>query len=121
MGDLMRVFIVSVIALATLSARAADKIVFLGDSITHNDTYPRLVAQALKDAGQDPPVCINSGINGDTAAGMLKRFDRDVLAHKPTLMTLSAGINDSRLNVADEDYEKTITAIVDRAEKNDIK
>jgi lysophospholipase L1-like esterase len=117
----MRSLMLSVFTLAALSSGAAERIVFLGDSITHNDTYQRLIVQALKDAGQEPPTCVNSGIGGDTAAGMLKRFDRDVLAHKPTMMTLSAGINDSRLNVSDADYEKTITAIADRATKNNIK
>src|SRR6266550_5310454 len=78
--------------LFSFSAAAAERIVFLGDSITDGDTYPQLVRQALAEAGKNVPICINAGIGGDTAAGMLKRLDRDVFSRKPTLVTLSAGI-----------------------------
>ena len=37
---------------------------------------------------------VNAGVNGDTAAGVLKRLDHDVLAPKPRLVILSIGTND---------------------------
>lgn len=91
-----------------------DRIVFLGDSITDGHTYPLMVQQALRDAGQPVPVIINAGIGGDTAKGMSERLDRDVLAHHPTLVTLSAGVNDAIQNVTLEDYSSSITSIADR-------
>ena len=98
--------------------RAADEPketwVFLGDSITAADQYTRLVQQALADAKKPLPAFVNAGKGGDTAAGMIKRLDRDVLSKKPTLVTLSAGINDSRLNVSEAEYEKTVTELADR-------
>ena len=101
-------------------ANAAEKIVFLGDSITDGHTYPQLVAQALKQAKIEVPTIVNAGIGGDTAAGMLKRLDRDVFIHKPTLITLSAGINDSgRVSVAD--FERDVTAIADAVTQRGIK
>jgi lysophospholipase L1-like esterase len=105
----------------SLSAAAAERIVFLGDSITDGDTYPQLVRQALAEAGKDAPICINAGIGGDTAAGMLKRLDRDVLSRKPTLVTLSAGINDSRGPVSEASFERDITAIADRVTQANVK
>jgi lysophospholipase L1-like esterase len=106
---------------------AAEKVVpavyhrtaFLGDSITDGDTYPQLVRAALSAAGLSPMVAINAGIGGDTAQGMRARLDRDVLAFHPTLVTISAGANDSG-RVSPADYEHDIRAIVDRLKKEHI-
>ena len=75
-----------------------ERIVFLGDSITDGHTLPLLVRQA---AGA---TCINAGVAGDTAAGMMKRLDRDVLPRRPGRVALSVGINDVLRNVAPTDY-----------------
>ncbi len=110
----------AVILALTGRANATEKIVFLGDSITDGHTYPQLVAQALKQAKIQVPTIVNAGIGGDTAAGMLKRLDRDVFIHKPTLMTLSVGINDSgRVSVAD--FERDVTAIAGAVTQRGIK
>ena len=93
----------------------AERIVFLGDSITDGFTYPLLLRQALADAGRPAPVCINAGIAGDTAAGMRARLARDVLAHRPTLMTLMVGLNDVMRKVPPADYERDVAAILDEA------
>jgi lysophospholipase L1-like esterase len=98
-------------------AKKPERIVFLGDSITDGDTYPLLVRQALAEAEKPVPVCINAGIGGDTAAGMLKRLDRDVFARRPTVVTLSAGINDVLHKVPDADYQRDVTAIAERMKK----
>ena len=107
--------------LPKLPARAVEtgqpilqRIVFLGDSITDGHTYPLLVQQALRAAGQPVPVVINAGIGGDTAKGISARLERDVLFYKPTLVTLSAGINDALQDVPLAEYSLSITAIADR-------
>jgi acyl-CoA thioesterase-1 len=87
------------------------RIVFLGDSITDGHTLPLLVRRAL---GESAPVCINAGVAGDTAAGMRKRLERDVLPHRPSLVVLSAGINDVLRKVSAADYEADVIAISDR-------
>src|SRR5579884_287728 len=68
---------------------------FLGDSITDGNTYPCLVCDALNDAGIGKMTVINAGIGGDTVHGMRLRLERDVLVFRPTLVTLSAGANDT--------------------------
>jgi lysophospholipase L1-like esterase len=88
------------------------RIVFLGDSITDYDIYTALVRQAL--AGSGRPVCVNAGVCGDTAAAMRARLDRDVLPHRPDLVTLSAGINDVLGNVHPADFERDVAAIAER-------
>ncbi len=67
--------------------------------------------QALADARKPVPVVINAGVAADTAAGMRKRLERDVLSHKPTLVLLSAGVNDVLHGVKAEDYESEVVAI----------
>jgi len=90
------------------------RIVFLGDSITDGNTYPTLIKQALTDAGYTPPICINAGVGGDTAAGMKSRLDITVLPYKPTLVTVSAGVNDALRGVTNENYEADMKAIADK-------
>jgi acyl-CoA thioesterase I len=90
------------------------RIVFLGDSITDGHTYPLLVREAIGSKGCPAPVVINAGVGGDTAAGMRRRIDDTVLVHQPSLVTLSAGINDAIQNVHLEVYAENVRAIADR-------
>lgn len=87
------------------------RIVFLGDSITDGHTAPLLVEEAL---GEQSPACVNAGVAGDTSGAMRQRVDRDVLARHPTLVTLSAGINDILRNVPASEFEANVTAISNR-------
>jgi lysophospholipase L1-like esterase len=106
------------LALATLlllSQGTPERIVFLGDSITDGHTLPLLVEQALK-----TPRCINAGVAGDTAAGMRKRLERDVLPLRPALVALSVGINDVLRQVTPEAYERDVVAISDRLKQEGI-
>lgn len=96
------------------------RIVFLGDSITDGFSYPTLVRQALREAGKPVPVCIGAGIGGDTAKGMRARLQRDVLVHKPTLMTLSAGVNDANGGVKLEDYLASVRGILDTMKQENV-
>ena len=95
-------------------ANSADRIVFLGDSITDGQTYQLLLRQALREAGRPVPVALNAGIGGDTAQGMRVRLERDVVACQPTLAALSAGINDALRGVGVDDFQAAVTAIADR-------
>lgn len=76
------------------------KIICIGDSFTHgfkvrsSETWPSLLETKL---GVE---VVNKGINGDSTAGMLSRFDRDVLKLEPTHVILTGGINDLILGVS---------------------
>jgi lysophospholipase L1-like esterase len=94
-----------------LAEERTQRLVFVGDSITDGHTLPLLVRQALAEAKKPVPVVINAGVAGDTAAGMRKRLERDVLSHKPTLVVFSAGINDVLRGVKAEDYEADVAAV----------
>jgi len=91
-----------------------ERIVFLGDSITDGHTLPLLVRQA------SGATCINAGVAGDTAAGMRRRLERDVLPRRPNRVALSVGINDVLRNVTAADYEADVTAISERLKRDRI-
>src|SRR3954467_5849216 len=105
------------LALSTASPAAASappRIVFLGDSITDGNTYPLLIKQALTQAGLPAPLLTNAGVGGDTAGQMLARLDRDVLPYQPSLVTISAGINDANQGISPATFESNIKGILDR-------
>ena len=80
-------------------------IVALGDSVTHGalwfdeidyDTvYHRLLAQKISARRNYVPVnVINAAVGGTTAKDALARLERDVVAHRPDLVTVCFGLND---------------------------
>jgi len=75
----------------------SDRIAFLGDSITQAGAQPGgyidLLQRAL--APFAPAVSfIPAGISGHKVPDLLRRYERDVLAHDPTLVFVYIGIND---------------------------
>jgi lysophospholipase L1-like esterase len=99
-------------------------IVCFGDSITgvyyHTGgrrAYPEMLELAIKQAYPESRVkVINAGISGNTTREALARIDRDVLKHKPDLVTVMFGMNDM-VRVPLEDFKKNMTEIKDRCQK----
>ncbi len=79
------------------------RVVFLGDSITDfcdlGAYYPGLNA-------------VNSGISGDTTAGILERMDSSVYAYEPQVVVLLAGINDLLSGVDEATVIQNLLTIV---------
>lgn len=72
-----------------------DRIVFLGDSITEQQLYTNYVETYLATRFRSLNLTFfNAGWGGDTAPGGARRLDRDVLALKPTVVTVCYGMND---------------------------
>lgn len=97
------------------------KIVCFGDSVTgvyyHTGgrrAYTDMLGIALQQIHPNAEVqMVNAGISGHTTANALARIERDVLSHKPDLVTVMFGLNDvAKLPIAD--YRKNLLAIVDR-------
>jgi lysophospholipase L1-like esterase len=75
--------------------RDGDVVGFLGDSITAERTYGKLVeSYTLLRFPERKVRFLNLGIGGDTAAGGLARLERDVFDRGVTLLTVAYGIND---------------------------
>lgn len=99
------------------------RIVCLGDSVTgvyyHTGgkrAYTDMFGMALqKSAPQATFNMINAGISGNTTINGLDRLDRDVLQHKPDLVTVMFGLNDMT-RVPPDQYRANLTTIVQRCE-----
>lgn len=61
-------------------------------------------------------IAINTGVGGNTTRMMLERFERDVLAHKPDLVIVTAGGNDSNppRNISAEEYRDNLCQIQEK-------
>jgi lysophospholipase L1-like esterase len=76
--------------------QSGDKVVILGDSITVAHTWTRNVETYFRLRHPDLQlVFVNSGIGGHTAQDGLNRLQRDVLAHKPSVVLVNFGMNDA--------------------------
>ncbi len=96
------------------------RIVAIGDSITYGFPYlPQLSWVNL--AGQTLGVTIlNKGINGDTTAGMLARFNSDVLNYAPSHVIIMGGTNDAFAGVEAEEVSHNMAGMVNKASLNGI-
>ncbi|MCU1286972.1 MAG: Lysophospholipase L1-like esterase [Acidobacteriales bacterium] len=102
-----------------------DRVVFFGDSITQQRLYTSYVQQfVLSRYPERKIVFINSGWGGDTVSanpcvpcagvGALARIDRDVIAHKPTVVTILFGMNDGLYKDFDPAVMNTYTDGMDQ-------
>jgi lysophospholipase L1-like esterase len=71
-------------------------LVCMGDSITEApDGYVSIVRNLIAAGYPERNIkVINAGVSGDRIVEMLARLNRDVLAHNPSVVTVSVGIND---------------------------
>ena len=60
--------------------------------------YPTLLERELRGQRRNV-VILNAGVGGDNTVRAAARFKRDVLAHKPDLVIIQLGINDSAIDV----------------------
>jgi lysophospholipase L1-like esterase len=105
---------------ADYALRDGDTVVFLGDSITAARTYGKIIENYTLLRFPDRKVhFINAGWGGDTAAGGVKRLERDVLSHGATVLIVAYGINDIGWGLkADEEHRRAyldaVRGIVER-------
>lgn len=103
------------------TAKRPVKVVCFGDSVTglyyHTGgrrAYTEMVAIALKKGYPQAEItAINAGISGHTTQQGLARIEKDVLAHKPDLVTVMFGLNDMVRGPLDG-YRKNLTEIIRR-------
>jgi len=105
-------------------------IVMFGDSTTAQrpgvveKVYAQRVAEALQGVASSLTIH-NAGIGGNTTKDALARMDRDVLAHRPKIVVIQFGINDSAIDVwknppanesrvSPQEFEANLRKIIDR-------
>lgn len=93
---------------AEFALKDGDTVVFLGDSLTAARTYGKFIENYTLLRYPNRKVrFINAGFGGDTTEGGLKRLERDVFAHKATVLTVAFGTNDIGWGVyADEEHKR---------------
>ncbi len=117
---------------------AKEVIVAIGDSITQADTHWTVnghkntiqggwvtrLGNLLEQDFPDVYKVVNKGINGDTALGVLRRLERDVILLKPDVVIIAIGTNDifAKLsevpNSAPDAYQATITRIFNKLQQH---
>ena len=76
--------------------KAGDRVAFVGNSITDGGHYHAYIWYYYMTHYPNMRItCYNVGIGGDNVKQMRDRFDAEVLPKKPTVMTLTWGMNDS--------------------------
>jgi len=104
------------------TTRPIQTIVAVGDSITRGDGdtdipggWVTRLGEKLHAAYPGAAFTVrNTGLDGDTTAGVLARLSRDVLAAHPTLVIISSGTNDFDEGVPAALYEARLRTLVDR-------
>lgn len=130
-GIVSGLFVVVTMLAATAQAefalRDGDTVVFLGDSITAERGYGKVIENYTILRYPERKVrFINAGWGGDTAAGGLERLDRDVFAVGATVLTVAYGVNDIGWGMkADEEHRQlyldSIRAIVQRCKEQNVR
>lgn len=111
------------------------KIVALGDSTTAGTPGFRSPAESPPKGEGNPESqyeywmlqrhpdwkVLNMGINGQRSDQILRRFDKDVLEHKPDVLIVLAGVNDLYQGVPVEYIQDSLKEIYRKAQENNIK
>jgi lysophospholipase L1-like esterase len=94
---LFTVFISNYITAQTVRPfKAGDRVVFVGNSITDGGHYHSYIwLYYLTHLPYTHIQIFNAGIGGDIAQQIYERLDSDVFAKKPTVITLTFGMNDT--------------------------
>jgi len=112
--------------LAAPRLKAGDRIVTLGDSITQAGGYQALMQKVLARFYPDLGIeIVNAGIGGHKAPDMAARLQKDVIDKKPTIVTVSCGVNDvwhgfynPARGVDIETYTRLMTQMVQQLKAN---
>ncbi len=128
--NLFRTLLACFLLLAGSHLRAADPavVVALGDSITRgeragvkaNETFAALLEAQSKNKAK----VLNAGVGGERTDGALARLDKAVLAHKPAVVLVMYGTNDSYVDVGKKEprltvaqYRENLAKLVDAIRK----
>jgi len=96
------------------------KLAAIGDSITYGFPYSPASSWLNITARQFGLEYFNKGINGDTTAGMVRRFTRDVCRCQPSHVIIMGGTNDVFEETEIKEIMNNITAMAALALENDI-
>lgn len=99
-----------------LLLQTGDRLAIVGDSITEQRRYSRIMETYLTVCAPQLKITVRQvGWSGETAEGFRRRMESDCLRFKPTVATFAYGMNDSKYRPYDETngqwYASNYTAI----------
>ena len=102
-----------------LNLKDGDRVIFIGDSITHQCLYTQYVEDYYYTRYPKTRIHFrNAGVSGDRAIDALNRFDDDIASFKPTVATVLLGMNDASYKDFDPavfaTYAKDMTKLLDK-------
>ncbi|MDB6137953.1 MAG: lipolytic enzyme [Verrucomicrobiaceae bacterium] len=102
-----------------LGLKDGDRVIFIGDSITHQCLYTQYVEDFYYTRYPNLHLHFrNAGVSGDRAIDALDRFDDDIASFKPTVATVLLGMNDASYKDFDPavfaTYAKDMTTLLDK-------
>ncbi|MDB6072989.1 MAG: GDSL-like Lipase/Acylhydrolase, partial [Verrucomicrobiaceae bacterium] len=102
-----------------LGLKDGDRVIFIGDSITHQCLYTQYVENFYYTRYPNLHVHFrNAGVGGDRAQDALDRFDDDIASFKPTVATVLLGMNDGSYRDFDQatfdTYKRDMTTLLDK-------
>ncbi|MGQ8336240.1 SGNH/GDSL hydrolase family protein [Sunxiuqinia sp. A32] len=75
--------------------KKGERVVFVGNSITHRGRYHSFIWLYYMTRFPDMPITVfNAGVGGDKSWDIEERLDDDIFSKKPTYLTLTFGMND---------------------------
>lgn len=100
-----------------------DRLAIIGDSITEQKMYSRIIETYLTVCVPQLEVSVRQfGWSGETAAGFLRRMESDCLRFEPTLATLCYGMNDHRYRTYTQEngkwYLDNYSSVVERLQES---
>lgn len=121
---------VSMVITSNTTAFAANKtpanILVLGDSLSGayginiNQGWVALLQQQIVDKGYQYNV-INASVSGDTTRTGLTRIDSAIKSHNPEIVIIALGGNDGLRGLPFSEIEKSLSSIIQRCQKDNIK
>lgn len=91
---LLMAFFAIMLSAGSYPVKPGEKIMFFGDSITHDGRYTALLQLIIDSRGISGSDVMNAGISGQTTAGGLRRIQLDVIDRKPDRVFILFGMND---------------------------
>lgn len=114
----LRLFLLLVLALCSLSATAAGPILVVGDSLSAAHNIPQdqgwvaLLQDRLNQRATPAPEVINASISGETSAGALARLPDLLRGHQPSLVLIELGGNDGLRGLPPAELAANLDAMI---------
>jgi len=118
----LKFWLAMALMLLPLSAMAKQTILVFGDSLSAAYGIPResgWVSLLEKKLAQEKPqyAVINASISGETTSGGLRRIERLLSEHKPTIVILELGANDGLRGLPIEQMQQNLNDIIQQCRK----